>query len=71
MVVPPRLFSIAKKHVAYYYNYDQFEQDLDNNLHSLAIVAEGDIDKVPSGYLLIAKVGSYYAYQKESFYANR
>ncbi len=67
----PSVVFYSKKHVAYYYNYDLFTRDLSSNLHTLAIVTEGDVDKVPPGYLLIAKVGSYYAYQKDSLYANR
>lgn len=67
----PSVVFYSKKHVVYYYNYDEFSRDLSSNLHSLAIVTEGDIDKVPPGYLLISKVGSYYAYQKDSLYANR
>ncbi|GAB4027628.1 MAG: hypothetical protein Fur0011_6090 [Candidatus Microgenomates bacterium] len=67
----PSLVFYSKKHVVYYYNYDHFTNDLINNLHTLAVVTEGDVDKVPPGYLLIAKLGSYYAYQKDSLYANR
>ena len=67
----PSVVFYSKKHVAFYYNYDEFARDLSINLHSLAIVTEGDIDKVPPGYLLIAKAGSYYAYQKDGLYANR
>ena len=67
----PSVVFYSKKHVVYYYNYNDFTNDLKVGSHPFAIVTEGDIDKVPPGYLLIGKSGSYYAYQKDKIYANR
>lgn len=67
----PSVVFYSKKHVAYYYNYDNFMSDLSSGQHTLAVVTEGDVDKVPPGYLLIGKAGTYYAYQKDALYANR
>lgn len=67
----PSVVFYSKKHVAYYYNYDDFTADLSRGQHLLAVVTESDVDKVPPGYLLVAKVGNYYAYQKDALYANR
>lgn len=67
----PSVVFYSKKHVAYYYNYDDFKADLSSGKHTLAVVTEGDVDKVPPGYLLIGKAGAYYAYQKDALYANR
>lgn len=67
----PSVVFYSKKHVAYYYNYDDFMADLGSGQHTLAVVSEGDIDKIPPGYLLIGKAGAYYAYQKDTLYVNR
>lgn len=67
----PSVVFYSKKHLAYYYNYDDFASDLSSGKHTLAVVTEGDVDKVPPGYLLIGRAGAYYAYQKDALYANR
>ncbi len=67
----PSVVFYSGKHVAYYYNYDDFISDLNEGVHELAVVTEGDQDKIPSNFKQIKNIGGYYAYQKESTYANR
>jgi 4-amino-4-deoxy-L-arabinose transferase-like glycosyltransferase len=68
----PSVVLYSRKHIRYYYNYDDFKHDLttDPNL-SLAIVTPSDSDKLPAGFALIAETPGYLGYKRGAAYAKR
>jgi 4-amino-4-deoxy-L-arabinose transferase-like glycosyltransferase len=68
----PSVVWYSRKHVYYYYNYDEFTQTVATspNITTL-IVATPDADKVPAGFKLVATTPGYLGYVREALYALR
>ncbi len=68
----PSVVWYSKKHVEYYYNYDDFIRDVSQNKNiTQVIVATPDLDKVPSIFKQVTQTKTYAGYTREAVYAQR
>jgi 4-amino-4-deoxy-L-arabinose transferase-like glycosyltransferase len=67
----PAVVWYSRKHVRYYYNYDNFSRDVALGGPDSLIVSRADLSRVTGPYHVIIETTEYLGFQKENVYAQR